>query len=158
NPGTLMTGALPPFDSLPSSPLLTCAPGSNSWTPITTVGAPSPRSGHTAVWTGTEMIVWGGDGTTGFNTTPLGEGSIYDPLQNVWRPMSSVNAPLPRDSHSAVWTGSVMIVWGGETAFTITASGGIYDPVTDTWSSMSAGATPRVGHAAIWTGRRLLVW
>ena len=26
----------------------------------TTGNAPSPRASHTAVWTGTEMIVWGG--------------------------------------------------------------------------------------------------
>jgi len=29
--------------------------------PITsTIGAPAARTGHTAVWTGSEMIVWGG--------------------------------------------------------------------------------------------------
>jgi hypothetical protein len=28
--------------------------------PIATAGAPTPRSWHTAVWTGSEMIVWGG--------------------------------------------------------------------------------------------------
>jgi hypothetical protein len=33
-------------------------PGTNSWIPITT-NAPVARD-HTAVWTGTEMIVWGG--------------------------------------------------------------------------------------------------
>jgi hypothetical protein len=27
---------------------------------VTTINAPSARNFHTAVWTGTEMIVWGG--------------------------------------------------------------------------------------------------
>jgi hypothetical protein len=31
------------------------------WTATTTAGAPSARDSHTAVWTGTKMIVWGGD-------------------------------------------------------------------------------------------------
>jgi len=35
-------------------------PGSDSWTPTSTVNAPDGRYRHTAVWTGNEMIVWGG--------------------------------------------------------------------------------------------------
>ena len=36
------------------------APASNIWTVPTATGAPSGRLAHTAVWTGAEMIVWGG--------------------------------------------------------------------------------------------------
>src|SRR6476660_899142 len=32
----------------------------DTWTATSTTNAPSARAGHTAVWTGTEMIVWGG--------------------------------------------------------------------------------------------------
>jgi N-acetylneuraminic acid mutarotase len=32
----------------------------NTWTTMTTVGAAHPRESHTAVWTGNEMVVWGG--------------------------------------------------------------------------------------------------
>jgi hypothetical protein len=35
-------------------------PSSDSWQPTTSINAPSPRSQHSAVWTGGEMIVWGG--------------------------------------------------------------------------------------------------
>ena len=35
-------------------------PSPNTWTATTIVGAPSRRYGHTAVWTGTRMLVWGG--------------------------------------------------------------------------------------------------
>src|SRR5947208_13421967 len=31
----------------------------DTWTLISTTNAPSARAGHTAVWTGSEMIVWG---------------------------------------------------------------------------------------------------
>ena len=31
-----------------------------TWTATSTTNAPSARAGHSAVWTGTEMIVWGG--------------------------------------------------------------------------------------------------
>ena len=41
-------------------------PSTNSWQATSTANAPGPRQDHTAVWTGTEMIVWGGQDTTPF--------------------------------------------------------------------------------------------
>ena len=35
---------------------------SDTWTPVGLGGAPDYRYLHTAVWTGTDMIVWGGAG------------------------------------------------------------------------------------------------
>src|SRR4029079_17880968 len=35
-------------------------PNADSWTPTSTTNAPDRRAGHTVVWTGSEMIVWGG--------------------------------------------------------------------------------------------------
>ena len=32
----------------------------DTWTPTSTTNAPDRRQSHTAVWTGTEMIIWGG--------------------------------------------------------------------------------------------------
>src|SRR5947199_6173741 len=32
----------------------------DTWTATSTTNAPSPRAFHSAVWTGTEMIIWGG--------------------------------------------------------------------------------------------------
>ena len=53
------------------------------------------------------MIIWGGGG--------LNTGGRYDPSTNQWAAggTSIVNAPMARDSHTAVWTGTEMIVWGG---------------------------------------------
>ncbi len=44
------------------------SPGADSWTATAISNAPLGRSGHTAVWTGSEMIVWGG-GNSGFLNT-----------------------------------------------------------------------------------------
>ena len=64
---------------------------------------------HTAVWTGSEMIVWGGlSGADYLNT-----GGRYNPSTDNWTATSTTNAPDGRDVHTAVWTGSEMIVWGG---------------------------------------------
>ena len=56
------------------------------------------------------MIVWGGWLT---RWPPIDTGARYDPATDSWTPISIVGAPSPRRSHSAVWTGQQMIVWGG---------------------------------------------
>jgi len=133
-------------------------PATDTWTRATAVdaGTPSGRSNHTAVWTGSAMIVWGGS-----DTGPLGTGGRYDPVANAWSPTSTaVGAPAARYLHSAVWTGSRMIVWGGITT-QYDNTGARYDPVSDSWSPTSLGPgvpTPRGQHGAVWTGSRMLVW
>ena len=87
-------------------------PTTDSWTATSTTNAPDGRDFHTAVWTGSEMIVWGGSGDTigvFFNT-----GGRYNPSTDSWTATSTANAPAPRYAHTAVWTGTQMIVWGGE--------------------------------------------
>lgn len=71
---------------------------------------PAERNRHTAVWTGTEMIVWGGEGS---GYVYLNTGGRYDPTTDSWTPTSTTNAPAGRYRHTAVWTGTEMIVWGG---------------------------------------------
>src|SRR4029453_5553914 len=82
----------------------------DNWAPTTLTNAPDGRWVHVAVWTGSEMIVWGGGQDTGvyFNT-----GGRYNPSTDSWTATSTIGAPAARRGHTAVWTGSEMIVWGG---------------------------------------------
>ena len=41
-------------------------PSTNSWTATSLTNAPDPRRFHTAVWSGNEMVVWGGIGENFF--------------------------------------------------------------------------------------------
>ena len=84
---------------------------------------PFVRYEHTAVWTGSEMIVWSGRSYFGDRDT----GGRYDPSTDSWKATSTTNAADGRALHTAVWTGSEMIVWGGN-AFSVgtTNSGGRY--------------------------------
>jgi N-acetylneuraminic acid mutarotase len=88
-------------------------PGANSWTAVTTTGAPSARNGHTAVWTGCEMIVWGGAESINGSFSYFNDGGRYNPAANSWTAVTTAGAPAARTVHTAVWTGSEMIVWGG---------------------------------------------
>jgi N-acetylneuraminic acid mutarotase len=140
-------------------------PETDTWTKTSTSGAPSPRGGHSAVWTGSEMIVWGGSSKAvapeGVGFGDLNTGAIYEPVSNTWRPISKVGAPSPRDRHTALWTGSRMIIWGGDDGNSNDlASGGIYDPVTDSWVATSTAGAPsgRDDHAGVWTGSKMIIW
>ena len=131
----------------------------DTWAPIARTGAPTERGGHSTVWTGTDMIVWGGWG--GPDGVLFNDGYRYRLSDNTWHSVSMVGSPPPvMDSgHSAVWTGSEMIVWGIN-AFTRQSTGAIYNPASDTWRPMSTNGmpTPRRGQAAVWNGSRMIVW
>jgi hypothetical protein len=125
-----------------------------SWSPLSAAGAPAARESHTAVWTGSEMIVWGG-----FNGVDLDTGGRYDPLTDSWAPTSTLDAPAGRSFHTAVWSGAEMIVWGGFNESDLD-SGGRYDPVSDRWFATSVldAPTRRDSHSAVWTGEEMIVW
>ncbi|MBN2497444.1 MAG: hypothetical protein JXR96_22825 [Deltaproteobacteria bacterium] len=133
-------------------------PECDSWTPTSLLDAPVGRFGHTAVWTGREMVVWGG----AYPGQLLDSGGIYDPYTDSWTPTSSVDAPAPRKGHRAIWTGERMIVWGGDVEGEegYTNTGGIFDPSTNTWDRVSSdnAPTPRAYSSAIWTGSETLIW
>ena len=131
----------------------------DTWTP-TQFGGPDPRQGHSVVWTGSEMIVWGGENGNG----PMSSGGRYNPTTDTWTATSKgANVPAARVNHTAVWTGSEMIVWGGmrwDYGGQL-SSGGRYDPTTDTWTATSTVAgvpSAREMHTAVWTGSEMIVW
>jgi len=129
----------------------------DTWTATSTTNAPSPRDGHTAVWTGTEMIVWGGHQ----QPDVLNTGGRYNPSTDTWSTTSTTNAPDAREMHTAVWTGTEMIVWGGNGCCpTYFNTGGRYNPATDSWTATSTANAPdgRLIHTAVWTGSEMIVW
>ena len=138
-------------------------PDTNSWIATSTVNAPTSRASPEGVWTGTEMIVWGGyffDGSYHY----LNTGGKYNPITNSWTATTTANAPDGRTTHTAVWNGAEMIVWGGHGDFDSLGyyfnTGGRYDPGTDSWTATSTANAPdgRYRHTAVWTGNEMIVW
>jgi hypothetical protein len=129
----------------------------DTWTATSTTNPPETRYGHTAVWTGSEMIVWGGQ--NGGVPSVLNTGGRYNPISDNWVTSSTTNAPEARDLHTAVWTGSEMIVWGGLGSISLN-TGGRYNPNTDSWTATSTTNAPdaRYLHTAVWTGSEMIVW
>ncbi|MCR4315445.1 MAG: FG-GAP-like repeat-containing protein [Planctomycetes bacterium] len=128
------------------------------WSATSTESAPDARYRHSAVWTGAEMIVWGGS----TNSSPevyANTGAKYNPDSNAWTAISTEGAPSARYDHAAVWTGSKMIIWGGYNGSPL-GDGAAYDPASDSWSEISTANAPeaRYSFASVWTGSRMIVW
>jgi hypothetical protein len=132
-------------------------PSTDTWSATDFTAAPAARWFHTAVWTGSEMIVWGGENEGGVPF--LNTGGRYNPNTNSWTATTITNAPDARRYHTAVWNGSEMIVWGGD-ASPVTNTGARYSPATDSWTPTTTTDAPtaRFWQTAMWTGTEMIVW
>ncbi len=130
---------------------------SPDWTQGSTTGSPAARDDHTAVWSGSEMIVWGGYLGAG---NSAGTGARYNPASDTWTTLSSFGAPSARYAHRAVWTGNSMVLWGGSGNAGYLNTGGVYFPESQTWSSLPTAGAPaaRSDHTCLWNGSRMIVW
>jgi hypothetical protein len=127
------------------------------------------RKWGATVWTGTELIVWGGtayDPVT-FDATPFSDGAAFNLANGTWR----IIAPAPlaaREQFPAVWTGTEMVVWGGQAVEHADVDGvpihdgGAYNPATDTWRMLPAaplGSGAQQGRIVtlVWTGTEIVL-
>lgn len=52
--------------------------------------------------------------------------SLTTNCKDIWAPTSITGAPVARAYHTAVWTGSKMIIWGGNSSSAKLNTGGAY--------------------------------
>ncbi len=113
-----------------------------------------PRAGAIAVWTGNELIVYGGhtqaDAGEGFEY--LTDGAAYDPATEQWRPIE--DAPLPpRAGQHGVWVGDELVVLGGDDPDPDAAAAGgeaaAYDPADDSWSTLADDPWPEADYTPV---------
>jgi hypothetical protein len=171
NPAT--TALLPPVDSLPATLPATTSPTPTAIAsipvdplPVTIAAPPDIQSlwvelepgataplppapipahyGASLVWTGTELIVWGGltDEPCCRNSQ---HGAAFDPTVGTWRQI----APPPDGVRPGVllWTGTEMLDFSDGTTGTASAA---YDPAKDKWRLISNPPVP--GSVAFWIG------
>jgi len=135
-----------------------------------------PREFPAAVWTGREMIIWGGyrfartcevDGgvCTDENSDrfaqldeEFADGAAYDPATDTWRMLS----PAPIEGRSlaqAVWTGTEVIIWGGSYSSRPEEMGAAYDPATDEWRVLpEIPVAESSRHSLYWSGSAMFVF
>jgi hypothetical protein len=114
---------------------------------------PGYPQGFTGPMPGGELAVWTGKY---FMVFARGVGARYELATRQWTRMSFTNIPYAEDG-SAVWTGSLWIIWGGHTA---QDTGAAYDPATDVWTPLPVlnAPVPTYHHLAAWTGSQMLIF
>jgi len=85
---------------------------SRTWRRIAPRGAPSARFAPSVVWTGSQLVIWGGAASLDVADL-LGDGAIYDLKRDRWTPIAATGAPSARWRPIVVWTGRAMLVMGG---------------------------------------------
>ncbi len=128
----------------------------DTWLAVQSLNATEGITRHTAIWTGSKMIVWGG---IEVENILVNYRRIYDPVTDTWSAIS--NAPIAeRYFHTTIWTGTHMIVWGGRDNNGSFNDGAAYNPATDTWTLLNTVNAPeaRHSHTAVWTGTEMLIW
>jgi hypothetical protein len=151
-----------------STSLLRYKPSSDRWT----VGKPVPgehRGSAAVVWTGDEVVVWGGsitnpDPDRGVRWLSLRDGYAYNPATNRWRSVPA--APIGASGSIGVWTGQQVLVWGGTSTRNQGAEeyaqtqGASWDPRTGDWALIPQAPLTELDHflaTGAWTGRELVV-
>lgn len=133
-------------------------PTRDTWRRISPL--PEPRDGASAVWDGHELLVVGGraPGAAG-SSRPARIGFAYDPVTNRWRSLPAM--PSGRIGATTVWTGSQLLVYGGQAseAGKPVRSGFAYDPRANRWWTLPAAPLPlRLEPTAVWAGDEMVVW
>lgn len=132
---------------------------SEPWREIELSGAPSGRLKASVHWTGSKLLVWGGELSN--NGTKIGTGGLLDPAAQTWKSISTVNAPAARTGHAGFWTGTSFLVWGGVGAAEIFTDGAALDPASNLWTPLPdvpGGFESRIDFASAWTGTHLVIW
>lgn len=119
----------------------------------------APIAGRIAagsVWTGREMIVWGG--LAGTEKAQANDGAAYDPVAGTWRTIAPAPAGVAGEAHlGAVWTGDEAVFWTGNSPDG-PASGAVYNPGTNAWRRLAGGPLGiRDGYTSVWTGSEMLI-
>ena len=124
------------------------------------------RSGQSSLWTGKELLVWGGQSAIvrpdGLPVTMYANGAVYRRGDRHWEPMPP--GPLsPRESAAATWAGQQAFFWGGGdpvmSGYQDYDSGAMYDPATASWRVLPSGPlSARRGAEAFWTGSQVIIF
>jgi N-acetylneuraminic acid mutarotase len=129
-------------------------PMTDTWRTLSSKGAPSARASHVSVWTGQELVIWGGDASGDFdggNIKALADGFAYNPTTDRWRSLSSRGAPKANCLVQAVWTGKEVLMWDGGCGSDTMAA---YNPETNTWRPMNPAGPHLNSHSCQgWTGK-----
>lgn len=154
------------WSSIPATPgtagrevVLAYDPVTNTWRKLPPSGL-TPRQGAMTIWTGSELVVWGGVNADW--TAAYSDGARLNPSTGTWRPLPP--APVPARGYAgAAWSDREVLLWGGITGSgqadqVSVGQGATYDPVANRWRSLPLSPLrAKTSPAAVWTGHLFIV-
>jgi hypothetical protein len=125
----------------------------DGWTELP--APPVAIRGGTLVWTGTELILWGGsDDDEG---SALAKAFAYDPAIGGWWELPT--PPFGTYGATGYWTGREALFWGGQDPMADHRDGVAFDPASSSWRRVAAAPIDAGwGGATVWTGQELIVF
>jgi hypothetical protein len=123
-----------------------------------------PRAFAAEVWTGHELVIWGGGASD--QSSAFGDGAAFDPEAGTWRTLAAAVGVAPRFDALPLWTGREMLIIGGsEPQGAVAANDAAYDPSTDRWRILAPrpapiarpGAMGSTALSGVWTGTEAIV-
>jgi hypothetical protein len=146
----------------PAAPVTAAALAHYHWSELPSAPI-TPRAQPATVWTGKQMLVWGGEAPSARDDTVYGNGAAYDPSTKTWTALPK--APIDaRGAMGSVWTGSQLFVFGGYDSVNdegiphALADGALYSPKTHTWQRLPAAPlAARLRSQVVWTGHEVVV-
>lgn len=131
-------------------------PAADRWRPLPAAPLatdPGSRFTYAGVWTGRELLVWGGPGP---------QAAAYDPVADVWRTMDP--GPLSAmATATATWTGRDVVVVGrlGRPGLSepdgARLAAAAFDPATGRWRDLGRSDAVTAPTGAAWSGSRVVV-
>lgn len=136
-------------------------PSNDTWTPIYDEDVLSPRQNYGVVWTGSEVIVFGGY----YIQSVYNSGGKYVPSTNTWETIADADIINRRAVPAFFYwqTGDKAIAWGGENASGfVLGDGAIYDVSTDSWTLINESDPDKLStrsyFASAWDGSKMYIW
>ena len=120
--------------------------------------APQPADGAASVWTGTELVSWGGyltDPSTKSDTYTAA-GFAFDPSSSTWNPIPT--APGGRADAIPIWTGSEALFLFGHDDSKGFTDGFAFDPASGSWRTIAEAPIDPYVMTAVWTGKEVIAW
>lgn len=145
-------------------------PKTDTWETLPNTNAPPGRTEGSAVWTGTEVVWFGGRQFVG-GCSPFcwyWESYAYSSVTGSWiqkaDPARVSGSHFARFGHAAAWVGGAMIAYGGSNPYTVFSNAEAFDPALNAWVNLPdapdartyAGGAGLGGKAYFWGGQRLV--
>jgi N-acetylneuraminic acid mutarotase len=112
-----------------------------------------------AVWTGTEILVWGG-----YFNSATNNGFRYNPGTNLWTAIPETNQPSARYGFAMQLVDNQVVVWGGTAVFggSVLNNGAVLNLATNTWTAISNTGAPsaRTGFTSVvnTSQKTMIIW